>query len=239
MKKTIIKLVVLTLGCLLLSACGTRSISDSGFGGTQSTNPFYFGELNENDVLGIESATIPTDKEIAKELASAKPPYIPLGGTVMVVQSGAMIPDTDMLEALDIYYNVAVYSGTPDSSPHKNYARSLRLAAARAGCDLIMVYWGLLETAQTSYSSKAISWVPIIGSAIPDESQQMRIRLKVALIDTKTGHWDSFVPTAFEDSASSSRHSRKTVDQRQVDILKTKAYRTAVNELVKRYSSQM
>ncbi len=239
MKKTIIRLVVLSLGCLLLSACGTRSISDSGFESTQSTNPFYFGELNENDVLGIEGATIPTDKEIAKELASAKLPYIPLGGTVMVVQSGAMIPDTDMLEALDIYYNVAVYSGTPDSSPHKNYARSLRLAAARAGCDLIMVYWGLLETAQTSYSSKAISWVPIIGSAIPDESQQMRIRLKVALIDTKTGNWDSFVPTAFEDSASSSRHSRKTVDQRQVDILKTKAYRTAVNELVKRYSSQM
>ena len=239
MKKMIIRLVILSLGCLLLSACGTRSISDSGFEGTQSTNPFYFGELNENDVLGIESTTIPTDKEIAKELASAKLPYIPLGGTVMVVQSGAMIPDTDMLEALDIYYNVAVYSGTPDSSPHKNYARSLRLAAARAGCDLIMVYWGLLETAQTSYSSKAISWVPIIGSAIPDESQQMRIRLKVALIDTKTGNWDSFVPTAFEDSASSSRHSRKTVDQRQVDILKTKAYRTAVNELVKRYSSQM
>ena len=239
MKKMIIRLVILSLGCLLLSACGTRSISDSCFEGTQSTNPFYFGELNENDVLGIESTTIPTDKEIAKELASAKLPYIPLGGTVMVVQSGAMIPDTDMLEALDIYYNVAVYSGTPDSSPHKNYARSLRLAAARAGCDLIMVYWGLLETAQTSYSSKAISWVPIIGSAIPDESQQMRIRLKVALIDTKTGNWDSFVPTAFEDSASSSRHSRKTVDQRQVDILKTKAYRTAVNELVKRYSSQM
>lgn len=239
MKKMIIRLVILSLGCLLLSACGTRSISNSGFESTQSTNPFYFGELNENDVLGIEGATIPTDKEIAKELASAKLPYIPLGGTVMVVQSGAMIPDTDMLEALDIYYNVAVYSGTPDSSPHKNYARSLRLAAARAGCDLIMVYWGLLETAQTSYSSKAISWVPIIGSAIPDESQQMRIRLKVALIDTKTGNWDSFVPTAFEDSASSSRHSRKTVDQRQVDILKTKAYRTAVNELVKRYSSQM
>lgn len=239
MRNILIKLIILALGCLILSACGTRSISNSGFEDNARGNPFYFGELNENDVLGIEAETIPTDKEISKQLASAKRPHIPLGGTIMVVQSGAMIPDTDMLEALDIYYDVAVYSGTPDSSPHKSYARSLRLAAARAGCDMIMVYWGLLETAQTSYSSKAISWVPIIGSAIPDESQQMRIRLKVALIDTKTGHWDSFVPTPFADNASSSRHSRKSVDQRQVDILKAKAYRTAVNELVKNYSTQL
>lgn len=238
MKKAFVKLTLLALACLALCACGTRSISNSGFDDGNNTNPFYYGELNENDVLGIDSQTPPTEKEIAKQLASAKAPHIPMGGAIMVVQSGAMIPDTDMLEALDIYYDVAVFSGTPDSSPHKNYARSLRLAAARAGCDLIMVYWGILETAQTSYSSKAISWVPIIGNAIPDESQQMRIRLKVALIDTKTGHWDSFVPATFEDNASSSRHSRKNVDQRQINILKTKAYRTAVNELVKRYSRE-
>ena len=56
------------------------------------------------------------------------------------------------------------------------------------------------------------------------------------MIDTKTGHWDVFVPAIFEDTASTSRVSREVVDQGQVELLKGKAYRTAVNEVVQRYS---
>lgn len=227
-------LFVLILSALL-TACGSRSLSNSSHD-ESGKNPFYLGELSEYAVLGVEPAATPSDKEIQKTLATWKPPHIAPGSAVMVVQSGAMIPDSEMLQTLSIYYDVAVYSGVPDSSPTANYARALRLAAARSGCDTILVYWGVLETAQESHSSKALSWVPLIGAAIPDESQQMRIRLKVAVIDTMTGNWDSFVPATFEDTASSSRHSRIKVDQRQVDILKGKAYRTAINQVVERYS---
>lgn len=237
MKPASFLLVILATCLFLLCGCGTRSISNAGYGdGQRGSSPFYLGELSEYDVLGIENNDTASDQRIAKELNTWKKPFLPLGKAIMVVQSGAMIPDADMLDALNLYYDVAVYSGVPNTSPMQNYSNALRLAAARAGCDAILMYWGVLESAQTSHASKAISWVPIIGDAIPDESQEMRIRLKVALIDTKTGHWDSFVPETFEDTSSSSRHSRKSVDQKQVDLLKTKAYRTAVNEIVNRYA---
>lgn len=42
--------------------------------------------------------------------------------------------------------------------------------------------------------NKVVSWVPILGALVPDENQRMRIRLKVALIDVKSGKWEMFSP---------------------------------------------
>ena len=54
-------------------------------------------------------------------------------------------------------------------------------------------------------STKAVSWVPIVGGIIPDESQEMRIRLKIALIDVATGQWDAFSPKPIQDTSASAR----------------------------------
>ena len=35
--------------------------------------------------------------------------------------------------------------------------------AARGGYEKIVVYWGILETAQENLETKAVSWVPIVG----------------------------------------------------------------------------
>ena len=113
---------------------------------------------------------------------------------------------------------------------------SLRLAAAKGGHEKILAYWGLLETAQKELGTKAVSWVPIVGGAIPDEKQEMRIRLKVAVVDARSGRWDMFSPEPYQDIAASGQYTRESSDQGQVALLKARAYETAAEGLVKRYS---
>jgi hypothetical protein len=112
----------------------------------------------------------------------------------------------------------------------------LRLAAAKGGFEKIVVYWGLLETAQKGLGSKAVSWVPFVGGVVPDETQEMRVRLKVAVVDVRTGQWNMFSPEPFQDTATSARYGRESSDQAQVAVLKKKSYEAAAEDLVKRYS---
>ena len=234
--------VLIAATALMLGGCAMRSISDSGYRSESgywsrtSSNPFYKGELSEFQVLGIDPEAKVTQEDIDRALESKQRLTLPKGCSIMLIQSGAMIPDESMVKVLEKYYNVLVFSGVPLSKEGKDYAMSLRLAAAKGGCEKIVSYWGLLETAQKSYATKTVSWVPLVGGAIPDENQQMRIRLKVAVVDVKDGRWQMFSPEPFEDTAVSARYTRESSDHGQVALLKTKAYETTAEDLVKRYS---
>lgn len=85
-------------------------------------------------------------------------------------------------------------------------------------------------------STKAAFWVPIVGGIIPDESQEMRIRLKVALIDVATGQWEVFSPKPVQDISASARYTRASSDQHQVAILKAQAYADLANCIAKKYA---
>lgn len=78
--------------------------------------------------------------------------------------------------------------------------------------------------------------MPFVGGVIPDESQEMRIRLKVAIIDVKSGQWDIFTPEPFHDAITSAHYMRESSDQGQVFMLKAKAYEATVEDVIKRYS---
>lgn len=235
--------LLLIVACSLV-ACSTRSISNSDYsadsdrGYGQRNNPFYKGELNELDVIGIDSKSAISEEEIAKAAASKVRIAIPKGSSIMLIQSGAMIPDEDMVKVMEKYYNVAVFTGVPAESGSSGggYSRALRLAAAKGGADKLVVYWGLLETGRENLSTKAVSWFPFIGGAITDETQRMRIRMKVAVVDVKSGQWEMFSPEPFEDSSSSGHYSRESSDQVQVTSLKGKAYKATVDDVVKRYA---
>ena len=95
----------------------------------------------------------------------------------------------------------------------------------------------MLECARQSLDSKAVSLVPIAGSLVPDEHQHMRIRLKVAIVDVRTGNWTMFSPEAFEDKALSARLGRERSDQAQVNKLKQQAYASAAQDLLKIYAN--
>lgn len=246
-------LLVTARGCalfltlLLIAGCDTRSISNSGYNpnpgdryGSYSgtSNPFYMGELSEFDVLGIDPAQTVTEEDIRNSFAAKQPLSLPKGSSILLVQSGAKFPDDQMVRSLEKYYTIAAFNGvpTPNASRAAPYFMMLRLAAAKGGYEKVVAYWGILEAARERLDTKAVSWVPLIGGAIPDENQQMRIRLKIAIIDVKSGQWEIFVPESFDDKSLSTGYNREASDQEQVELLKGKAYQVAAEDIVKRYA---
>jgi len=228
---------------IVLSGCATKSISNSGyypggFNGRGGDNALYKGELSEFDVLGIDPGKEITEQDIT-EAASGKKERLSLrkGESLLLIQSGAMVPEQEMTESMGKYFSVSVFTGVPEQGEKSDvsYAKSLRLAAAKAGIDKILVYWGVMETETKDLATKDVSWVPILGWAIPDQTQEIRIRLKVALVDVKSGQWDIFVPKVFEDTAYSASLNREQSNQQQVAQLKSKVYQAAVESIVARY----
>jgi hypothetical protein len=226
---------------LALAACATRSISDSGYPGRYgygSSNPLYKGELSEFDVLGVDAGKEVSDEEIASAFVeNPQRRLLKRGDRVMLIQSGAMIPDPEMTEHLEKTFSVSVFTGVPEreKSDKASYSASLRLAAAKAGISTIFVYWGVLESGVENLGTKTVSWIPIIGAALPDEAQSMRIRLKVAAIDVKSGEWEIFTPKMMGDRSYSARINRGQSDQGQVLALKAAAYENLAGDLVARF----
>ena len=230
------------LTALALQGCGVRSISDSGYQAESqgrfrpASNALYKGELTEFEVLGIASQTPASQEEINRSLEDRQRLTLPKGSPIMLVQSGAIMPDDQMVRALESHHRIVAFSGIPTEPSNGNIAPALCLAAARGGCEKIMVYWGILETAQKDMSTKTVSWVPIVGGMIPDESQEMRIRLKVAIIDVKSGQWKTISPKPIQDTSVSARYSRASSDQRQVEALKSQAYAELANDIANNHA---
>lgn len=244
----IVRTLAVTAIALALAACSTRSISDSGYkgdgGGYTNSAYAYKGELSPYDILGVDADRPITEDDIAKAMAAKKPIQVKKGSSIMLVQSGAAIPDSDMIAALEKAYSVATFSGVPVTTdqvkaagtlPKDQYAKLFRLAAAKGGYETILVYWGVLEAGTQSSATKAISWVPFIGGSISDQYQTMRIRLNMAVIDTHSGQWETFAPPAFTDEAMSSSRNRGASDQEQVALLKKQAYEAAAEALARKY----
>jgi len=229
---------------IVLSGCTTqRSVSNSGYypggyNGHRGDNPLYKGELSEFDVLGIDPGKEITEQDITAAANDRKERLsLRKGESLLLIQSGSMIPEQEMTERMEKYFTVSVFTGVPGQGEKADasYAKSLRLAAAKAGIDKILVYWGMLETETKDLSTKNVSWIPIVGWAIPDQTQEIRIRLKIALVDVKSGQWEIFVPKVFEDTAYSASLNREHSDQLQVAQLKSKVYQATVESIIARF----
>jgi hypothetical protein len=207
----------------------------------------YCGELSEFDVLGISRDQSASEQEIQQALKNAKPIRLQPGSAVLLIQSGAAFPDDAMVTGLGKELRVVPFSGVPEwrrdssgallreSSDPGHYSRSLRLTAARAGCDFVVCYWGMLESESQDLPTKTVSWVPVVNWLLPDEKQHMRIRLKVAVMDIRSGDWSIFSPAASAEGRISTRPTRGMADQKQVERLKADAYEAAIRELVARH----
>jgi len=242
---------------LTLTGCITRSISDSGFESADSPSLGYRGELTEFEVLGIETSANISEADIAAELKLPQQTRLQRTSKILLIQSGADFPDAPMQEALSRHFNVMAFSGKPAAdriprsrwqtpapaaqtvavaAPQLSYAKSLRLVAARGGYDKIICYWGVLESARINHVTKLISWVPIAGYALPDEREDMRIRLKAVIIDVATGRWTAVLPKPVAQSGLSTILSRKDKDQALVALLKDRAYQDLAQSLIETYT---
>jgi hypothetical protein len=250
MRKRTTMLMAMTM---ILGGCNARSISnadyppDAGYGrsGYPVDASGYRGEIDDFSILVPEDSEAISDQQIASALAGHQAVRAELGKPLLVVQSGAIAPDGEMLAALQRHFPVIPFNGQPPlapattaaqttsatAKPTASYARRLRLAAAEGGASRILVYWGVLETARRDQPTELVSWVPVVGWMLPDQSQQMRIRLKAALIDTTTGHWRMLTPDPIDDSSLSSPLTRRSSDQDQVALLKQQGYRALAEQL--------
>jgi hypothetical protein len=242
--KTTFGLSIVAAAMLVSGCTTTRSISNSGYRETANyrhdSGPVddfaYQGELSEFDVLGIDTSKLATEEQIARALDASGRVSLHKGSSVLLIQSGAMQPDPPMVAALEKQFVVVPFSGQRGGQSGAGYSRSLRLAAAQAGCETVICCWGTLESATKGNETKTLSWVPVVGWVLPDESQQMRIHLKVALVDVRSGRWTLHSSEAFEDRAHSNRLNREGADQKQVERLKCLAYASAAGDVVSRYS---
>jgi hypothetical protein len=251
----------LILACVVFSGCKetARSISHSGYPkqasyrGEGARDSFsepafeYRGELSEFDVLGIPRGEFTSETDIRRAVEASKPVRLRPGSSVLLIQSGALFPDAAMVTELSKHFRVVPFSGVPsvrrlgsgalqtESPDPESYSKSLRLTAARGGTDFILCYWGMLESGSDRLATKTVSWVPIVHWIMPDEKQHMRIQLKVALVDVRSGDWSVFSPKRFEDARLSTSPRRGAVDQQQVERLKKLAYEASVAELVQAY----
>ena len=200
----------ITIALLTGCAKSTRSLSNSNYREPSRVSHFaprqndsdpgfeYRGELSEFDVLGITRTETASDADIEKALTAAKQIRLKSGASILLVQSGAIFPDAPMVNELSKHFRVVPFTGVPPASrggtdgqferyDAGDFSKSLRLAAARGGCETILCYWGILESENAKLATKTVSWVPVASWFIPDENQHMRIRLKLALVDVRTG----------------------------------------------------
>jgi hypothetical protein len=248
----------ITIACLFLLGCEhlTRTISNSGYvdksahHGHPLQPPLdpafqYRGELSEFDILGITPGAIASENEIRRALDNAKHVKLHSDSSFLLIQSGAAFPDGGMVTELGKHFQVVPFSGIPPARPDpaqtdglrpESYSRLLRLAAAKGGNDTIVCYWGILESETENLATRTVSWMPMVNWVVPDSRQHMRIRLKVALLDVRTGNWSVFSPKPFEESNISRSPRRGAVDQMQVERLKAEAYAASARELVRSYS---
>ncbi len=120
----------------------------------------------------------------------------------------------------------------PAEKEKGSYSRFLRLAAARAGAEAIICYWGILESENERMVTKTISWLPGASWVVPDEREHLRIRIKMAVVDVKTGSWTVLSPEPLEEKTWSASSRRAAVDQKAVESMKAKAYQMTVARLM-------
>lgn len=159
---------------------------------------------------------------------------IPRGSSVLLIQSGADFPDSTMVESLSAYWNINQVSGDNSNYRETDLNALLRYTAASGGNGTILVYWGIVETADKNMGTKNVSWVPIVGWSLPDEVTNMRIRLKFAVIDVKSGSWQLFQTKSVENEYLSSIINREGKGQQKVIELKKLVYQKAAEELQQR-----
>lgn len=205
-----------TVALLVVSTgCATRSISDPGFYSGRG-NASYTGELSDFDLVGTASGS----EGVAVGEVSLRARQ-----RVLVVKSGAAFPDERVLSALAKHFEIGAASGIPTASLG---AHGMRHAAARGNFDAVIGYWGVLESSVRATPGAAVSWVPFAGLFVPDASQELRVRLRIVVLDVRTGSWRTLLPPPVDDSRSFSAVTRESNDRNQVSLLMDAALPAAI-----------
>lgn len=217
---------------LVFAGCKTtRPISDSGYEAGRWGHSNFSAELSEFDIIGSAPGEKITEENLAAVVATPYVLSIKKDARILLIQSGAFFPDEPMQRELEKFLKVSPFSGMAPG--RDEISMSLRQVALKGGYDYIVCYWGVLETEQKNLATKSASWTPVVGKFIPDETQNMRIRLKMIVLDAHTGNWTMLLSEPESSTVISTKLTRRQKDQGQVETLKQKGYAELAAQLQK------
>lgn len=174
--------------CLLagsLTSCITTSLSDPSGSG-------HHRDLSVYDLTGVSAN--PTEAEIRR--ASTSSGSLPMRGSrFLLVQSGSMQPDKELLAAYQAYGQPVPWSGLAEErseeeaepSPRGALARKLRLAAARQQCSHVIVVFG--EIQKDGRDIPVVSWLPVASEVLPNRYSGMRLYAQAAVMETASSRY--------------------------------------------------
>jgi hypothetical protein len=231
------------LGCgLAVAGCGTSREYRSA--DVASDKAYKKGkiapDLKESEVLGIKRESA-SNEDIQRILDEKSAVALKPGSTVLLVQSGTANPDKEMFEQLSKHFTVIPYTGIPSdlrAEADGSVSKALRLAAAHAKAESIVVYWGSLELKRDDLPTGIVSWVPVVDFMVPDEYQKVRMHLKVALIDVRTGQWATFRTEPLEEQMLTTRYAREKAPNWPLGPYKSRVYERGVKRLVDGYTDR-
>ncbi len=178
--------------CALLivtAACGTASYSDpSILWGSEE----YRGELTEAQVL--DPGRLAPGWAGTAPLA---PPTLHAGDRVMLIQSGARVPDPELVGALGGPLEVTTFSGLPPVDGEMT--TPIRQAAAQAGIGRVLCVWGRLRSEDRATRGTWVSWVPVLGWNLDDAELTTEVQLRFVLVDVPSGAWSEFLSEPLRD----------------------------------------
>jgi hypothetical protein len=234
------KTAIFAISMVLLAGCASHSSTDYHRAdySSRKVKGFNGNELCEMDVVGAALEKTPSDKDIANALDRSADVQFKLGDSVLVIQSGQPVPDARMVSEVNKHYRAIPFSGirsdwarhNPDDR-EDHYSKSLRMAAAQAGAQKILCYWGNLEVAKHDLSTKTITWLPVVDVIIPDQKDNVRVHLKLALVDVRTGAWSFFRTQPVQAQVITTGWAREHLEIPEVRELQQKSYVVAVNTL--------
>lgn len=269
--------LLLTIWLLMTLGCQEPSFVDETI--TRFRLNEYTQELTEYELLGIDRNKPISEDQISSALSQPRVEMtLHKGDRLLVIQSGAVMPDAQMLTLLKKQFDTKTLTGmseykrikpepdymllarlfiatakeqnqTPYSGANQigttpslvkpDYAQVMRFAAAKANIQTILVYWRFLESGIVNHQTKIVSWIPIAGSIIPDKTRYLRMRMKVCLIDVKSGQWELFTPKLCNDEPLTTTITRGSSNRQQVQKLMALAYGNMIEELLDRFCSKV
>jgi hypothetical protein len=234
------ELIGITFAALLLSGCESNvQYRAANFSGDKVYKKGAFTpQLKENEVLGLRHSRRVGNDDISRILDEASSLRIKEGSRILLVQSGEAHPDAAMIEELSKRFVVIPHTGIPSEvreSPDDDVSKALRLAAAHSKAETLLVYWGNLEIKRDDLPTSIVSWVPVVDFTVPDEYQRVRMHLKVALVDVRSGNWATFRTEPIESDALTTRFSREHEQKWPLQNTKQRLYKNSVQKLLDGY----
>jgi hypothetical protein len=232
----------IALGMGLAIGCGTnKTYRSADFNGDKvyTKGGSAVPQLRENEVLGLKPGDSISEDDIRRVLDESRSVRIKPGSRLLLVQSGAASPASAMVQELAKHFTVVPHTGIPSEltadSGGAATGKALRLAAAHSQAETILVYWGNLEMKRNDLPTSIVSWVPVIDFAVPDEHQKVRMSLKLALVDVRTGNWATFRTEAIEEDSLTTRYAREREHNGTLERSKQRLYQLAVQKLTSGY----